>query len=126
MRKNVALKAFCCLFLLLVFALSACEIFAAPYNEAIVNTINGNKGDISGLTTARNRVIGSIILAFECISVGAIVYAGIRYMYAGADEKANLKNGLLVLAVGAILVFGASTVVKLLIGAVNELNTTAK
>ena len=116
MRKNVVLKAFCCLFLLLVFALSACEIFAAPYNEAIVNTINGNKGDISGLTTARNRVIGSIILAFECISVGAIVYAGIRYMYAGAEKKAQLKNGLLALAIGAIIVFGASTIVGIITG----------
>lgn len=116
MRKNVVLKAFCCLFLLLVFALSACEIFAAPYNEAIVNTINGNKGDISGLTTARNKVIGSIILAFECISVGAIVYAGIRYMYAGAEKKAELKNGLLALAIGAIIVFGASTIVGIITG----------
>ena len=116
MRKNVVLKAFCCLFFLLVFALSACEIFAAPYNEAIVNTINGNKGDISGLTTARNKVIGSIILAFECISVGAIVYAGIRYMYAGAEKKAELKNGLLALAIGAIIVFGASTIVGIITG----------
>ena len=102
--------------MLLVFALSACEIFAAPYNEAIVNTINGNKGDISGLTTARNKVIGSIILAFECISVGAIVYAGIRYMYAGAEKKAELKNGLLALAIGAIIVFGASTIVGIITG----------
>ena len=41
-------------------------------------------------------------------------------MFAGADEKATIKQGLLILAIGAILVFGASTVVKLLIGAVND------
>lgn len=67
-----------------------------------------------------NGVWGTVLTVLQILAVAAIVFSGVKYMFAGADEKANIKNGMLVLAIGAILVFGASTVVKLLIDTVED------
>ena len=99
-------------------------VFALSDNILVPGGIE--KGSIDTADRVIKNVWGTVLTVLQVLAVAAIVVAGVKYMFAGADEKANLKNGLLVLAVGAILVFGASTVVKLLIGAVNELNTNAK
>ena len=41
-------------------------------------------------------------------------------MFASAENKADIKSGMLGLVVGAILVFGASIVVDLIMKAANE------
>lgn len=94
-----------------IFALDQNTTFNAAKTNESVGTVN----------TAINKVWGTILTVLQILAVAAIVVAGVKYMFAGADEKANLKNGLLVLAIGAILVFGASTVVRILMTAVNEL-----
>ena len=38
-------------------------------------------------------------------------------MFAAADDKAEIKQGLIGLAVGAILVFGASSIVQFILNA---------
>lgn len=67
-----------------------------------------------------NSVWGTVLTVLQILAVAAIVFSGVKYMFAGADEKANIKSGMLILAIGAILVFGASTVVKLLIDTVED------
>lgn len=46
----------------------------------------------------------------QILSVAAVVFAGVRYMLASAERKADIKRGLTFLAIGAVLVFAASTV----------------
>ncbi len=60
----------------------------------------------------------------QILSVGCVVFAGIRYMYASADRKADIKQGLINLAIGAILVFGAVTIVKAAASATNQILNT--
>lgn len=36
-------------------------------------------------------------------------------MFASADQKADIKKGLMMLALGSVLVFAASTVVKFIV-----------
>ena len=60
------------------------------------------------------KVWGTVLLILQVLSVAAIVIAGIRYMFASADGKANIKNQTIGLMVGAVLVFGASSVIGLI------------
>lgn len=41
-------------------------------------------------------------------------------MFASADQKADIKKSMIILVLGAILVFGASTVAKFIMTATNE------
>ena len=77
--------------------------------------------EISGITNLANNIWSTIEVIVQIAAIAAIVIAGVRYMFASADQKAELKKSLGILAVGAILVFGASTVVSFLTGAFNEI-----
>lgn len=95
------------------------SVFALDIDSTFNHT-----NDQSGSSTAEGLITGiwgTVLIVLQVLAVAAIVFAGVKYMFAGADQKAEIKNGLLVLAIGAILVFGASTVVRLLITSVEEL-----
>mgnify|MGYP001624560230 CR=1 FL=1 len=101
--------------------LVALVVFGSSVFALDVNTTFNNRGDASSSAVNMvNRVWGIVLTVLQVLAVAAIVFAGVRYMFAGADQKAEIKSGLLVLAIGAILVFGASTVVRALLQVTNE------
>lgn len=68
-----------------------------------------------------SRVWGVILTVLQVAAIAAVVFAGVRYMFASADSKADIKKQMIWLVVGAILVFGASTVIGFLTGTFTEL-----
>lgn len=58
--------------------------------------------------------ISSVI---QVICIGCVVTVGIRYMYASADAKADLKKGLSYITIGAAIVFGAVWIVQIIVDA---------
>lgn len=102
--------------LVAVFIFTGC-VFAAD-----VNTIwnNAQGSGVSSVTGAANKIWSTVLLILQICAVAAIVFAGVKYMFASADQKADIKNGMIGLVVGAILVFAASTVVQFIINAANE------
>lgn len=54
----------------------------------------------------------SVIVQILCVA--CVVFAGVRYMFASADQRADLKSGLSYLTIGAVLVFGAISIIKLI------------
>ena len=73
---------------------------------------NYNGGTITGITDLADRIWATTILIVQVVSVGCVVFAGLRYMYASADKKADIKKGMMYLAIGAIFVYATSTVMK--------------
>jgi len=69
-------------------------------------------GQVDAVVTGVNKVWSSIILIVQIVSVACVVLAGVRYMFASADKKADIKNGIMYLILGAIFVFAASTVIR--------------
>ena len=59
-------------------------------------------------------VWGTMIVVVQIAAVACVVFAGLRYMFASADQKADIKKSMGVLAIGAVLVFGATLVIKLI------------
>lgn len=93
-------------------------VFAADVNN-IWNAGNTGNG-IPKIDNAVSKVWATVLTVLQIAAVGAIVFAGVKYMFAAADQKAEIKNGMIGLVVGAILVFAASTVVQFIINASNE------
>lgn len=73
----------------------------------------------SGKSSAStDKIVGNIwatvMTIMRVLAVGAIVYAGVKYMFASAESKADIKGGMIGLVVGAIMVFGATFLVDML------------
>lgn len=68
--------------------------------------------------SALNGVIGAVLGFVKVIgyafAVGMLLYIGIKYTMASANEKADLKKGSISYVIGAIIIFGASTLVGIL------------
>lgn len=67
------------------------------------------------------KVWGVILVVLQVASMTGIIFAGVRYMFASADAKADLKKSMIYLVIGMIIVFGASSVVGFVTGTFNEM-----
>ncbi len=70
--------------------------------------------------------IGNVILGIiQYVSGGAAVVAtlvlAMRYMYSAPDEKAEIKKKMIPYVIGAVLIFGAVSLVKLVESFAGEL-----
>ncbi len=67
--------------------------------------------DMSGEATKfANKILGFVQWAGYAIAVGMLIYVGIKYVMASANEKADLKNSLIKYVIGAVLIAGAATI----------------
>lgn len=83
------------------------------------------KANTGGKTVGMvNNVWGIILTILQVAAIAAIVFSGVRYMFASADSKADIKKQMVWLVVGAVLVFAASTVIKLITTVANDVTTT--
>lgn len=62
--------------------------------------------------------VGNIILGIiQVIGIGvamiALLILAIRYMYSSPDEKAEVKKKLIPFVIGGVLVFGATSLIKI-------------
>ncbi len=80
--------------------------FAAP---TIPTPTGGTK-----LAKMGNNVLGYVQWFGYAIAVGMLLYIGIKYMMASANEKADLKKGSISYVIGAIIVVAASTLFGIL------------
>ena len=99
-----------CIVLTNVFAINA---------DSLGDAINGGTaaGEITG---AAKNIWSTIATIIQILAIAAVVFAGLRYMFASADQKADIKKSMGVLAIGAVLVFGATLVLQLIANATNS------
>lgn len=85
-----------------------------------VMDIAGKSDGVGKVDDAVAAIWSTVLTILQILAVAAIVIAGVRYMFASADQKADIKKGMIGLVIGAILVFAASTVVQFIISATNS------
>lgn len=76
-------------------------------------------------TNAVQGIWKTVLLILQILAVAAIVIAGVRYMFASADAKADIKKQTITLVVGAVLVFGASGIINMITSISNDLTNTS-
>ncbi len=95
--------------LVLTFALlmsMTATVFAVPTPKQPTNT---------GLTNVAGNALGFVQWFGYALAVGMLLYIGIKYMMASANEKADLKKGSINYVIGAILVAAASAIVGIVV-----------
>ena len=56
-------------------------------------------GSIGTVDTGVKKVWGTVTTIVQILAFAAVVFAGLRYMFASADQKADIKKGLGMLAI---------------------------
>ncbi len=102
---------------LVALVIVTCPVLARTPEE--IQNMGSGQG-IGNVNTAVSSVWSTVLTVLQICAIAAIVFAGVKYMFASADGKAEIKNGMIGLVVGAILVFAASTVVQFIIDAGNS------
>lgn len=100
--------------------LSFSYVFAAKDYTKPVDPNAGNDV-ITGVTGLTDKIWATAITIVQTLAIGCVVFAGVRYMYASADKKADIKKGMMYLAIGAIFVFATTTVMKFIYNAGSSL-----
>lgn len=68
------------------------------------------------LTAMGSKIIGIITTVGVVVAVVVLLVLGIKYMMGSASEKAEYKKTMIPYLVGAILIFGASAITKVVVG----------
>ncbi len=111
--------------LMVVGIMLTTSVFATTGGFGDFNSNMSVKADTnSTLVGTVNKVWGVVLTILQVAAIATIVFCGVKYMFASAENKAELKKTLPGLAVGAILVFGASMVVQFLTGAFSDIANT--
>ena len=89
-------------------------VLAANQNGPISSSLpNSGNAKVEKVYNAVSGVWGSVVLIVRILAFSAIIFAGVRYMFASSEDRADIKKSLIILVIGAIFVFGATTVVDI-------------
>lgn len=69
-----------------------------------------------------NKIIGTIQVIGSIVSVIALMIIGIRYMVGSVEEKAQYKETMVPYIIGAVLVFGITTTLRIIFELAQSLN----
>lgn len=120
MKKNILKIIPIFLMITLIFT---SYVYCDTYNPSLITGDNPNVEATNQMNNAKkvmSKIVGTIMFVFQITAVGGVVYAGVRYMYAGAEAKSQLKKSLSRLAIGCAILFSASTITNLIIKSFND------
>ncbi len=85
----------------------------APSTGSITVT---DPGVPSSITSAIGKVLGAAQFIGMVVGIGMIIYVGVKYLTAGAGQKAEVKSTMVPILVGSILVMMAPTIANWIFG----------
>ena len=92
--------------LVAVFVMTNVFAVGVPSDKEL---LQGQTG-VESVEKSAGKIWATVVSIVQILAVAAVVFAGLRYMFASADQKADIKKSMGILAVGAILVFAATTI----------------
>lgn len=122
MKKTV--KIISILLILLVVATTISSVvFAKVEVDKIVKGIDdASSTATSNIQSMGGKIVNIMQVLGVVIAVVVLVVIGIKYMMGSAEEKAEYKKVMIPYVVGAVLIFGATSIVKV----VYEVSTSIK
>ena len=115
MNKQIKIVSTLLSVMLLVAMLST--ISMAKVNPAGIaeNLVGTSTTATSSVTKIGNQIIGIITTVGVVVAVVVLLVLGIKYMMGSTEEKAKYKETMIPYLVGAILIFGASAITKVVV-----------
>ncbi len=115
-RKVIKVISILLMILMVVMTLST-SVFADSWDSFDTTMFDG-KGDKSGAKDSATNIIGAIINIVQVIGMGVaiimLIVMAIKYISAAPSEKAEIKKGVTIYVVGAIVLFAASGILGII------------
>lgn len=109
---------------MLVIMMVSCvsTVFAAgtATDPSVWNNKAGNKINTTEIESFSASIINVISIVGSAAAIITLIILGIKYMMGSAEEKAEYKKTLLPYIIGAAMVFGASVLVGVIYGFMNQ------
>ena len=112
MRKK-QIKIISLMIIFLYIATAAKIVFGLEATDVVGDGTTFGASGVDTFYNVANVVLGIIQYASGGAAVIATLVLAMRYMYSAPDEKAEIKKKMLPFVIGAVLVFGAVSLVKL-------------
>ena len=118
-RKKIIVISiiFLILILSLLFITNAYAIDFEPNDWSPTSTTTVTGGD--RVLNIGNVIVGVVQTVASIASVGVLIVIGIKYMMGSAEEKAEYKKTALPYVIGAILTFGITNILAIIIDIAN-------
>ena len=114
-----AVKLVSVLLLVAIVSMTLTTMVSAKGIDAanIAGNLHGTESNAQNdVTKIGNQLIGIITTVGVVVAVIILLILGIKYMMGSASEKAEYKKTMIPYLVGAILIFGASAITKVVVG----------
>lgn len=118
MKKNIvkSIKIIGILFMCIMFLFVLKNYVFATIDTSFYNP--GNTGTVVNsekLAAKANIIIGALQIIGTVISVAALGILGIKYMVGSVEEKAEYKKTLKPYIIGAVMVFGITNILAIVV-----------
>ena len=110
MDKKKTIKIIIVMLYIIAIVVSIANVVYA--NAPIVNL---NPSTDSDILKKGKKLIGVMTYVCYAFSVGIIMYSGVQFMIAAPEGKADVKKKSIYLAVGGVIVFSVTTIVKIVL-----------
>lgn len=127
MKKIIS---FLLIFIMILFFINSPKVYA---DTMLTNAISGGKSFLEAanqtMTDDQNKSLQAtsssiyntlLLISFVVVAVVGIIL-GIKFMMAGVEEKADVKQALVVWAIGAGVAYGAFAIWKVLVTFLNTI-----
>jgi len=116
MKKGTKI-IFSTIMIVMMVILTVAPVFAATTGAVDPKTLTGSSNaNTTTMQNIGNQIITVVSVAGSIVSVVVLIVLGIKYMMGSASEKAEYKKTMIPYLVGAILIFGASAITKVVVG----------
>ena len=112
----------------IVMLISTLVFIIAPISKATIDPndykpANPSTGDVSTIVNIANPIVGTLKVIGIVIAVITVAIIGVKYMTGSISEKAEYKKTMIPYLVGAILIFGASAITKVVVSLGSNIKT---
>lgn len=122
MKKSI--KAIMAILMVAIIVLALGTTSSMAIDAAgIADQLKGSETSASGsVVNIGNQIIGIITTVGVVVAVVVLLVLGIKYMMGSAAEKAEYKKTMIPYLVGAVLIFGASAITKVVVDLGSSIN----
>ena len=110
--KNKTIKIISVLAIILCVSMSIVPVFADT--DSILDALNQDPEEVGEVTAIGAKIINVITNIGMVIAIAVLVVLGIKYMMGSAEEKAEYKKTIIPYFIGALLIFSAAAIVKVI------------
>lgn len=125
--KRKIIKIFI-LFIVAIFIVNTTNIYASTFGDIISGGKDFVESGDNSVIINQNKLqktskgIYNMLLMASFVVVAVVgISLGIKFMMSGVEEKADVKNSLVVFFIGCIVVYGAFGIWKVLVTVLNTL-----